>query len=164
MKSLFTKKLLFATAVLVAVVAVGSAASAEMLKAFATRVANDTDTTTHVLKMLNDAGSTSLGFSVSGTARKLIKITFNAECGVLGPAGSWVSVTILVDGFQANPQNGTDFALCTATSATVFNWMGAVRQSLITVDPGPHNVTVLIDRVSSTTWWLGDSSIVVEQK
>ena len=165
MKSLLTKKLLFATAMLVAVVAVGSTASAEMLKAFATRVANDSDVTTHVFKLLDDAGNARVHFSVSGTANKLIKITFNAECGVLGPPGSWISVTILVDGVEANPKNGTDFALCTATSTTTFSWMGAVRQSLITVAPGGHNAQVLIDRVAGATqWWLGDSSIVVEQK
>jgi len=164
MKSCSLKKLTLALTLLVAIAAMGSTASAEMLKASATRVANDTDVTTHVFKALNDAGATSLGFSVSGTTNKLIKITFNAECGVLGPPGSWISVTILVDGNEANPKNGTDFALCTATSTTTFSWVGAVRQSLITVAPGSHNVQVLIDQLGSTQWWLGDTSIVVEQK
>ena len=164
MKIFSIKKLTLSIAILAVVVAVGSTASAEILKAFATRVANDSAFTTHVFKALNDAGATSLGFSVAGTTNKLIKITFNAECGVLGPPGSWISVTILVDGMEANPKNGTDFALCTATSTTTFSWMGAVRQSLITVAPGSHNVQVLIDRLGSTQWWLGDTSIVVEQK
>jgi hypothetical protein len=165
MKIFSIKKLTLSIAILAVVVAVGSTASAEILKAFATRVANDTDITTGVPKMLTDAGATSLGFSVAGTARKLIKITFNAECGVLGPPGSWISVTILVDGVEANPKNNLDFALCTATSTTIFSWMGAVRQSLIPVEPGSHSVVVRIDRVAGATqWWLGDSSIVVEQK
>lgn len=164
MKIFSLKQLTLALAILVAVAAMGSTASAEILKAFATRVANDSDTTTHVFKALNDAGATSLGFSVAGTGNKLIKITYNAECGVLGPAGSWISVTILVDGVEANPKNGTDFALCTATSTTTFSWMGAVRQSLITVSPGSHSVQVLIDQIGSTQWWLGDTSLVVEQK
>ncbi len=164
MKIFSIKKLTLSIVILAVVVAVGSTASAEILKAFATRVSNDSDFTTHVFKALNDAGATSLGFSVAGTANKLIKITFNAECGVLGPPGSWISVTILVDGMEANPKNGTDFALCTATSTTTFSWVGAVRQSLITVAPGSHNVQVLIDQIGSTQWWLGDTSIVVEQK
>ena len=164
MKILSINKLTLSIVVLAVVFSVGSTASAEMLKAFATRVHNDSDTTTHVFKMLNDAGATSLGFTVPGLVNKLIKITFNAECGVLGPPGSWISVTILVDGIEANPQNGTDFALCTATSTSTFSWMGAVRQSLITVPPGSHNVQVLIDQIGSTTWWLGDTSIVVEQR
>ena len=164
MKIFSIKKLTLSIAILAVVVSVGSTASAEILKAFATRVNNDSDTTTHVFKALNDAGATSLGFSVAGTGNKLIKITYNAECGVLGPAGSWISVTILVDGVEANPKNGTDFALCTATSTTTFSWMGAVRQSLITVSPGSHSVQVLIDQIGSTQWWLGDTSLVVEQK
>jgi hypothetical protein len=165
MKSFSIKKLTLSIAILAVVVAVGSTASAEILKAFATRVANDTDITTGVPKVLTDGGATSLGFSIPGTARKVIKITFNAECGVLGPPGSWISVTILVNGVEANPKNNTDFALCTATSTTTFSWMGAVRQSLITLAPGAYSVVVRIDRVAGATqWWLGDSSIVVEQK
>jgi hypothetical protein len=164
MKTFSLKQLTLALAVLVAVAAMGSTASAETLKAYATRVANDSDVTTHIFKALDDGGATSLSFSTTG-ANRLVKITYNAECGVLGTPDAWVSVTILVDGIEANPKNGTDFALCTATSTTDFSWMGAVRQSLITVPAGSHNVQVLVDLLNGATqWWLGDTSLVVEQK
>lgn len=166
------KTLGIAAAALVAVGAAASSASAESLLAAATRKANDSATTTHVFKALNDAGGLSLGFSTS-TANALVKITYNAECGVLGAAtsfiASWVSVTILVDGVQADPATGKDFALCTATdksSATQFDLVGAVRQSFIVVpNAGLHTVKVLVDLNGfATKWWLGDTSIAVEQK
>ena len=160
-----SKKLSLGLAVFVAFAAMASTASAESLLTFGTRVSNLNSTTGHVLVPLNDAGATALPFNTTA-ANKLVKITYNAECGVLGPIGSWQSVTILVDGVQANPQNGTDFALCTATSTTTFSWMGAVRQSLIKVPAkGTHNVQVVVDLLAgSTEWWLGDASIVVEQQ
>jgi hypothetical protein len=162
---IFSTKLTVALAVLVLLATSGPVASAETLKAFATRVANDQGTNTHFFKALDDAGHTSLAFSTSVT-NQLVKITYNAECGVLGPAQAWVSVTILVDGVQANPKNGTDFALCTATSASNYAWVGAVRQSLITVPAiGTHHLQVLVDlNNAATTWWLGDTSVVVEAR
>jgi hypothetical protein len=141
-----------------------STASAEVLKAFATRSGNQTGNGP-ALVALNNGGATGLAFSTPGPS-KLIKITYNAECASLGPAGGWVSVTIFVDGVQANPASGTAFALCTQPVSGAFVWTGAVRQSLITVPvAGGHLVQVRVDiNNGATTWWLGDSSIVVEQR
>jgi len=163
MKTSSTRKFSIAIAVFMAVVALGSSASAETLAASATRVSNDSDVTTHVFKALNDAGATSLAFK-TGSANRLVKITYNAECGVLGPTGTWISVTILVDGVEANPQNNIDFAMCTSTGTGSFLWVGAVRQSLIRVPAaGTHNVQIVVDLVAgATNWWLGDTSLVVE--
>ena len=149
-------------AVVVSIAACQIAASASTIKVIATRVANDTNTTTGVLKALNDGGATSVGFNTT-PASSVVKITFNAECGVLGPPQAWVAVTIFVDGVEANPKNNTDFALCTAQSTTEFQWVGAVRQSTIKVAAGAHKVTVRIDLLNgATAWWLGDTSIAVE--
>jgi hypothetical protein len=165
MKGFSTKHFALTLILLGAIAVLSATASAEVLAASATRSVNDTSTTTHVFKSLNNAGATSLSFTTAA-ANKLVKITFNAECGVLGPSQSWLSTTILVDGVQANPASGTAFALCTASSTSAYNWTGAVRQSLITVPAaGAHTVQVLIDlNNGATNWWLGDSSIVVEIK
>lgn len=160
---LFNKLGIVAAAAFLAVAFAVSSASAESLLVASSRIVNDSGTNTHFLQALNDAGATQLVFNTT-VPKQLVKITYNAECGVLGPAGSWLSVTILVDGLQANPKNGTDFAFCTATSATTFSWMGAVRQSFISLGPvGAHKLTVLVDlNVGATKWWIGDSSVVIE--
>jgi hypothetical protein len=114
---------------------------------------------------LDDVGTTTLWFPtfVNNIA---VKITYNAECGALGPLGSWVSTTIFVDGIEANPKSGQSFALCSSDGTGANDWKGAVRQSLITVPAmGAHNVRVRVDlNGGATQWWLGDSSIVVEQQ
>jgi hypothetical protein len=158
------KKLTLALAVILAVAALGATASAETLLAFATRANNASDVTTHVAVPLNGNGATSLSFTTKAN-NKLIKITYNAECAAAGPAGTWVSVTILVDGVEANPQSGTLFGFCTS-NGSAFQWAGAVRQSLITVPAlGTHDVQVIVDlNAGATQWWLGDTSLVVEQK
>ena|SRR5437868_197844 len=152
-----------AVAVMVAVGSLNSSASAEALLAFATRTGNVTGTVTTAVP-LNNAGATSLSFSTNALNR-LIKITYNAECGAIGTFGSWTSVRILVDGVEANPKSSTAFAFCTAASTSTFLYVGATRQSLIRVPgTGAHVVKVLVTNVFSAQWSLGDSSIVVEQQ
>jgi hypothetical protein len=156
-------KLSLALGVILAVSSITSSVSAEALKASATRTGNQTGTTTAAVA-LNNTGATSLTFSTA-MLNALIKITYNAECGAIGPTGSWTAVRIFVDGVEANPQSGTNFAFCTAHSTTTYFWVGATRQSLIRVpSTGVHSVRVLVSNVFSSTWWLGDSSIVVEQQ
>jgi len=156
------KQLMLLMAAVVTIVACQITASASTIRLVATRIANDTNTTTGVLKALNDGGATSVYFNTTA-ASSLVKVTFNAECGVLGTSQAWVAVTIFVDGVEANPKNNTDFALCTAQSTTDFQWVGAVRQSTIRVAAGTHKVTVRVDLLNGATqWWLGDTSLAVE--
>jgi len=165
MKTLASKKLCLAAALFFAAASIPSTASAESLLAFINRANNATNTTTHVFAPLDNGGATSLTFKTTG-ANKVVKVSYNAECGVLGPTGSWQSVTILIDGVQANPTSGTLFAFCTASSTSNYIWTGALRQSTLKVPlAGNHIVQVLIDlNAGATNWWLGDSSIVVEQQ
>src|ERR1700704_3848759 len=114
MNTSVSKKLVLAVAVFVAMTAMATSASAESLLAFVTRANNAAASTTNVLVPLGNLGATSLAFTTTA-AHKVIKISYNAECGVLGPAGSWLSVTVLVDGSEVNPASGTSFAMCTAT-------------------------------------------------
>jgi len=163
MKIAATKRLLFLVTLLVAVAFAAAASAATMQeRATASRTNNDNDSTTGVFKALNQAGATTVTFPTTAT-RSFVRIIFNAECGVLGPPQAWVAVTVLVDGIEANPKNGTDFALCTANSTTTYQWVGAVRQSYTVVGPGTHTVRIRIDLLNGATrWWLGDSSLTVE--
>ena len=139
-----------------------SSAFAENLLASATRSGNATGAATTFVALTN-SGATSLPFNTSAD-NKLVKISYNAECAISAGVGNWASVRILVDGVEANPASGTSFALCTASVANTFIYAGNSRQSLISIPvKGPHAVQV---QVASTAgiWWLGDSSIVVEQK
>ncbi len=162
MRIVSTKQVLLLLAVMIAMAACQITASASTIKVIATRTNNDTNTTTGVLKVLTQGGATSVNFNTTASS-SLVKITFNAECGVLGTPQAWVAVTIFVDGIEANPKNNTDFALCSANSTSTFEWVGAVRQSTIRVGAGTHAVTVRIDLLNGATqWWLGDTSLAVE--
>ena len=163
MKTTAMKKLTLALVVLT-MTAMATTAFAESLLAFATRARNSSGSSSQLVP-LKDNGSTDLTFRTTGP-NKTVKITYNAECASGGPTDSWVSVTVLVDGVQANPRSGTSFALCTSLGNGAFDWKGAVRQSLITVPgAGGHVVQIRVDPNGGATFWeLGDSSIVVEQK
>jgi hypothetical protein len=162
MKIASTKRLFFLVTLLAAVALFATTAFAETIKVAVTRTQNDNATTTGVFKALTQGGATAVSFSTTAASTLLI-ITYNAECGVLGPPQAWVAVTVFVDGLEANPQNGTDFALCSANSTTTWEWVGAVRQSVIRVAAGTHTLRIRVDlRNGATRWWLGDTSLVVE--
>ncbi len=139
-------------------------AHAGTLLAQATRPNNYTDTSTALVAVPLDASAnTSLSFTT--TARnELVRVIYNAECGVLGPPQSWLTVEVTIDGVQTNPKSGTSFALCTSTDASHYSWVGAVRQAVLRVPtPGSHTVQVLAAGENGvTTWWLGDTSLVVD--
>jgi hypothetical protein len=162
MKIAAMKRLAFLTSLLASVVAFQAAASAETIKLIVTRTQNDTNTTTGIFKALTQGGATSVSFNTTA-ASTVVKLTYNAECGVLGPAQAWVAVTVFVDGVEANPKNNTDFAMCSAASATTYEWVGAVRQSFVRVGAGAHRVQIRVDLLNGATkWWLGDTSLVIE--
>jgi hypothetical protein len=101
---------------------------------------------------------------------QLVKLTYNAICLVSAPRGTWVSVRILVDGKEAGPASGADFALCTALRVGLgprSTQSGVIRQSVIRVaEPGQHAARVLARQVSSApaagTWHLDLPSFAVE--
>ena len=88
---------------LLAALSLSAPAFADSIVTRAFRMANDNAPTTNVFKALNDNGTTALPFKTA-VNNDLVRVTFNAECGVLGPTESWVSVTILIDGVQPTPR------------------------------------------------------------
>jgi hypothetical protein len=116
------KKLTLALVVL-AMTAMAATASGESLLSFATRTGNAQGASSQLVA-LKDNGSTDLAFKTTAP-NKTVKITYNAECAAGGPADSWVSLTVLVDGKEANPRSGTGFALCNSLGNGAFNWKGA---------------------------------------
>jgi hypothetical protein len=160
-----TQQRLVAAASLVAALAASQAASAQIL-AENYRVGNYTNTsTTFTAIPLANSGNVTVTFTTT-TANELVRITYNVECGVLGPYEAWLAVEITVDGNQAYPNSGTQFALCSSVdpSGADYGWTGAVRQSLYVVPAaGTHKVQVLgAGEDGATGWWQGDSSIVVD--
>jgi hypothetical protein len=162
MKAAATKRLAVLVTLVGAIIAFQAIASASTIRTVVTRTQNDTATTTGIFKALTQGGATSVTFSTT-VASSLVKLTYNAECGVLGTPQAWVAVTIFVDGIEANPKNNTDFAMCSADNTTTFEWVGAVRQSTIRVAAGTHKVQIRVDLLNGATqWWLGDTSLAIE--
>jgi hypothetical protein len=159
---------MLAATVLAVVGASSSNAFAGSILAAATRTKAFTSTSkSDVLVPLQDNGATALQFTTADD-NQIVKITYNAECEVTGTRGKWASVRILVDGNEANPASGNDFALCSAVDTVGKTWGAATRQSVFNVPTaGTHAVTVL-GRLNvgftagSGTWRLDDSSLVVE--
>jgi hypothetical protein len=112
---------------------------------------------------LDSDGDLNLRFKTTRN-KEVVRIVYNAECGVLGPIGAWNTVEITVDGVEANPASGTSFMLCTSVSTSTFNWTGVERQSWYTVAvPGFHSIQVLTAGMGrASEIWHGDTSVAVD--
>jgi len=120
----------------------GLDASAAPILASATRTsAFVSASTSPVFVTLRDEGVTSLKFYAD--PNQTVVITYNAECLVTAPRGTWLSIHILVDGNAAQPSSGSDFAFCSAVDENGQTWGSAVRQSVVKVPyAGNHVVTI----------------------
>lgn len=143
----------------------GLDASAAPILASATRTTafSSTSTTSVTVPLRND-GTKSLKFTTT-VANQTVVITYNAECLVTAARGTWLSIKVLVDGTEANPSSGTDFALCSAVDTTGQTWSSAVRQSVLKVPQSGDHTVVISARLlaGSGYWWLDDSSLVIQR-
>jgi hypothetical protein len=111
---------------------------------------------------LFDDGAETLTFRTTAPGQRVV-ITFNAECRVR--EGGYVTVVIEVDGIQAHPRSGNNFAFCATAPGNAFLPVGAVRQSFLLIqNAGVHTVVVRANSVNGpAVWQLDDISLVVEQ-
>jgi hypothetical protein len=122
-----------------------------------------TNNTDELAVTITEDDGTELDFTTT-KSNQLVKVTFNANCQVAGPRGRWVGIRIEVDGVQAQPASGYDFALCSSLEQGYYRYGAGFRQSVITIPtPGVHTVRVFAKvSVGPTTWGLGRTSVVVE--
>jgi hypothetical protein len=107
---------------------------------------------------LTKGSTTELTFKVEDKGP--VVIIYNAECGVVGDTGSWLSIRILVDGQVVNPKTGGNYAFCAATGED-YIWTSVARQSFVNLKPGSHTITVEASLQGATTARLDDTSLVV---
>jgi hypothetical protein len=142
----------------------GLDASAAPILALATRTSafSSTSTTSVTVPLRND-GTKSLTFATADVNQTVV-IIYNAECMVKASRGTWLSIRVLVDGTEAQPSSGTDFALCSAVDTNGQTWGSAVRQSVLKVpQSGDHTVEISARlNAGNGIWRLDDSSLVVQ--
>ena len=113
---------------------------------------------------LDDSGVTEVAFRTTAP-NTTIKISYNAECGVVGAIGVWVSIAISVDGEPTFPNVGTDFAFCSAMVDDGYAHQSAVRNVLYKArEAGEHMVTVGAAIAGGKgIWRLDDAVLIVEE-
>jgi hypothetical protein len=141
----------------------GLDASAASILASATRTSAFVGASaTPVLVPLREDGSTSLKFHAD--VNQTVVIIYNAECLVTAPRGTWLSIRVIVDGNEAQPSSGSDFAFCSAVDDNGQTWGSAVRQSALKVSYAGSHVVKIEARLNAGNgiWRLDDSSLVVQ--
>ena len=123
----------------------------------------DGSSTTEVAVPILSGGGTALQFTTIKDDQ-LVKLTYNAECGVEAARGTWLGLRLVVDGVEAAPASGFDFALCSSVAPNSFYYSSGYRQSVITIPKaGVHKVRVFASGSDIyTTWGLANSSLTVE--
>jgi hypothetical protein len=96
----------------------------------------------------------------NGNYRAVVRFSAESQCD----AASWCTAVISVDGVEANPKSGTDFAFDSSGGET---WQGLTMDrtsDLIAGTGTARNVTVAVDIavIGGGSWRLDDWSVVTE--
>jgi hypothetical protein len=96
--------------------------------------------------------------SIYAQTGSFITATFTAESACYGTAGAWCSVRILIDGVEAEPVVGTDFAFNSTTgSGGATGWQShAVTRVRTATTTAFHTVQVQTAEVGAATHRLDD--------
>ena len=135
----------------------------------ATSDLNDTSTSTTNATVLPGM---SAHVRVPAGRRALLMVRFSAEtaCYGGGTRSNWCIVEVLVDGVEAAPGDGADFALDSTDSGTegFGSWESHSTDRSIVVGEGSHTVEVVgyvtdFDATGQQVFWTGERSMTVER-
>jgi hypothetical protein len=118
-----------------------------------------TDTASHEIP-LDDAGTTSVSLNSSGNNVGVL-LTYNADCMSQGPAGSYVSISILADGTPVKPQSGTAFVFCATGAQPAFT---AVTRTAFWFPKttGTHTLKVIGTGINTTDWEVKSTMFTIQ--
>ena len=116
-----------------------------------------TDDAPHAIPLTDD-GATSKTVKLVGTR---LMISYNAQCTAAGPDGSYLSVSILVDGQPTVPDSGTNFAFCSPAGAGTHTYMAVVKHGTANVVGRSHTYQVIGTGVNTTSWALQDMILTI---
>ena len=117
-----------------------------------------TDNDSHAIPLTED-GSTSKTVKLFGTT---IIVSYNAECTAQGPDGSYLSVSILVDGKPTDPDSETNSTFCSPTSNASHVYMAVVKNGVVShVAGGDHTFQVIGTGVDTTLWQVHDMILTI---
>jgi hypothetical protein len=99
-------------------------------------------TTQNAAAVFTSSTYTTVGtVGIFATAGQFVDARFTAESSCSGAGTGWCSVRILIDGVEAEPVSGTDFAFDDAGASTAFESHSVERVRSVTTS-GTHTVTV----------------------
>ncbi|GAC1406790.1 MAG: hypothetical protein NVSMB64_12880 [Candidatus Velthaea sp.] len=105
--------------------------------------------------------------TVPAFKRAVLVARFSAETACVGRDTTWCSIRILVDGAEASPAAGFQYAFSTVNPGAPggYMWQGNSMDRAAEVGPGVHTINVqaaTTDTSQATTFWLGERTLVVE--
>jgi hypothetical protein len=147
----------------------GAAASAHAgVKASATKTGFGvyTSSSAAVQAVLNDAGDTTVNFTLGSAGKKVLK--FSAGCGVNAPYGNtsaWLDLDIIVNGVIVAPTVGSGDPFCSSNGKGGGTPGGSVRSSIIVPIQGiqGNNTVTIVARGNGGALglFLANSSLVI---
>lgn len=129
------------------------------------------DTTTTSTTFANVPGMvTSITVPAHRRACLLMRFSAETQCTTRSQTHGWCIVRILVNGVEANPAEGTDFAFDSTYNGTAVDdaWQSnAMDRSIGPLPPGAYTVVVQWathpTSPGTITAWLGETNLTVEQ-
>jgi len=128
------------------------------------RVVSSVDTQTFATSIPTLLVGANTTIKVTAGARAFLDMRFAAESECYnGVAGNWCVVEIRVDGTQANPASGDDFAFDSSDGTLGDYWESHAMEAWTKVGPGTHTVEVFVYRVGTASFRLDDWTLTVDQ-
>jgi hypothetical protein len=130
---------------------------------------NDTSNSSTTLSLI--PGMSAATVTVPRGRRALLDIRFSAEISCSGGTSSdWCIAEILVDGIEAAPGDGSDYAIDSTDNSTesVASWEGHAMERVAIVGPGTHTVRVIggvtdFNSTGSMVFWTGERTLVIDR-
>ncbi len=160
LRTLFTRRRASVAAALITAVlgaaAVTGVATAAVIGHAGTSITRVSVVTQDAAALYSSTSWTNVGStSIYATSGQFIVARFTAESACYGSTSGWCSVRILVDGVEAEPVVGTDFAFNDAGSASSWESLSVERVHTVSAT-GSHTVVVQAASVGSLTDRLDD--------
>ena len=130
-------------------------------------VATGSDATEQTTAGLVDLAGATVDITIPEGRTGLLLARFSAESACTGGAFGYCQAAIVVDGAEANPAVGSDFAFDSSDSntETFASWEShAMDRSVGPLTAGTYTVTVQTDLIGATAFRLDDWQLVAEVK
>ena len=128
------------------------------------KVVSSTDSQTFTGPTVATVAGATTTVKVKSGMVSLLDIRFSGESDCYdGAVGNYCTAEIRVDGAEANPMSGGDYAIDASMGGAGDYWEGNISERWVKVTAGTHIITVVAYTSGAASWRIDDWTLAVDQ-